>query len=89
MTESSPAVSCQDLGFAYRAGREVLSLEPLVITRGERLFLHGPSGSGKTTLLGLLAGVLTPTRGRVEVLGQNLATSFAACISATSSSSST
>jgi len=72
VTESTSAVSCQDLGFAYRAGREVLSLAPLVIARGERLFLHGPSGSGKTTLLGLLAGVLTPTAGRVEVLGHNL-----------------
>lgn len=73
MTDTAPAVQCLDLGFAYRAGREVLRLDPFVIARGERLFLHGPSGSGKTTLLGLLAGVLTPTAGRVEVLGTNLA----------------
>lgn len=72
MTTLEPAVSCQDLGFAYRTGREVLRLEPLVIARGERLFLHGPSGSGKTTLLGLLAGVLTPTAGQVTVLGADL-----------------
>ncbi|MBX3173879.1 MAG: ATP-binding cassette domain-containing protein [Gemmatimonadaceae bacterium] len=40
--------------------------------RGERLFLHGPSGSGKTTLLGLLAGVLVPSAGRLDVLGEPL-----------------
>lgn len=72
MIESAAAINCVDLGFAYRAGREVLRLEPFAVARGERLFLHGPSGSGKTTLLGLLAGVLTPTAGRVEILGENL-----------------
>ncbi|MEP6590594.1 MAG: ABC transporter ATP-binding protein [Gemmatimonadota bacterium] len=66
------AIDCEDLGFAYRAGREVLSLEPLRVERGERLFLHGPSGSGKTTLLSIIAGVLTPTQGSVRVLGQDL-----------------
>jgi len=74
VSEPAAAVHCVDLGFAYRAGREVLRLDPFTIARGERLFLHGPSGSGKTTLLGLLAGVLTPTAGRVEILGTNIAT---------------
>ncbi|MES2306978.1 MAG: ATP-binding cassette domain-containing protein [Gemmatimonadota bacterium] len=73
MTAVAPAINCVDLGFAYRAGREVLRLDPFVVARGERIFLHGPSGSGKTTLLGLLAGVLAPSSGRVEILGQDLA----------------
>ena len=34
--------------------------------------LYGKSGSGKTTLLNLLAGLDRPTRGRVEVEGQDL-----------------
>ncbi len=34
--------------------------------------LMGPSGSGKTTLLSILSGILTPTAGTVELLGQEI-----------------
>src|SRR5690606_25327554 len=71
---ASPAVALKDVRFAYRAGRDVLDIPALSIARGEHLFLHGPSGSGKTTLLGLLAGVLVPSAGRVEILGSDLGT---------------
>jgi putative ABC transport system ATP-binding protein len=40
------------------------------LLRGERVFLHGQSGSGKSTLLNLLAGVLSPTKGEVQLLEQ-------------------
>jgi putative ABC transport system ATP-binding protein len=40
---------------------------------GERWLLAGPSGSGKTTAIHLLAGVLSPSEGRVTVCGQDLA----------------
>lgn len=70
MTE--PAVALHEVRFAYPGGASVLDIPALHIARGERLFLHGPSGSGKTTLLGLIAGVLAPTAGRVQVLGQEL-----------------
>lgn len=64
-----PAVELSALRFAYRAGRDVLAIERLIIERGETVFLHGASGSGKTTLLGILAGVLQATSGHVKVLG--------------------
>jgi putative ABC transport system ATP-binding protein len=67
-----PAVALRDVRFAYRHGHDVIDIPALEVGRGERLFLHGPSGSGKTTLLGLLAGVLVPRSGTVEVLGTGL-----------------
>ncbi len=66
---TGPAVALRDVRFAYRGGRDVIDIAALDVARGERLFLHGPSGSGKTTLLGLLAGVLAPRSGTIDVLG--------------------
>jgi putative ABC transport system ATP-binding protein len=74
LSTAAPAVALKDVRFAYRAGRDVLDIPALSIARGEHVFLHGPSGSGKTTLLGLLAGVLVPSAGRVEILGSDLGT---------------
>ncbi|BES71785.1 ABC transporter ATP-binding protein [Marinobacter nanhaiticus D15-8W] len=42
----------------------------LTIEKGESVAIVGRSGSGKTTLLGLLAGLDTPSHGRVELDGQ-------------------
>lgn len=69
---TDPAVALHEVRFAYRGGANVLDIPALHVARGERVFLHGPSGSGKTTLLGLIAGVLAPSAGRVQVLGQDL-----------------
>jgi putative ABC transport system ATP-binding protein len=44
----------------------------LSIEAGDFVAILGPSGSGKTTLLGLLAGLDTPSRGSVEIGGNQL-----------------
>lgn len=44
----------------------------LDVNIGEIHLLMGPSGSGKTTFLSILGGILTPTSGRVSLLGQDL-----------------
>jgi branched-chain amino acid transport system ATP-binding protein len=44
----------------------------LQLRRGARHALIGPNGAGKTTLINLLTGVLTPTAGRIELLGEDI-----------------
>jgi putative ABC transport system ATP-binding protein len=51
---------------------EVVSNVSFTIPQGTFLAIVGPSGSGKTTLLGLLAGLDTPTSGRVILDGIEL-----------------
>ena len=41
----------------------------LSINDGERVGIVGPNGSGKTTLLRVMAGILKPTQGNVEIQG--------------------
>ncbi|NJD28077.1 MAG: ABC transporter ATP-binding protein [Chloroflexi bacterium] len=42
----------------------------LRLVRGESLAVIGPNGAGKSTLLQVLAGIMRPTEGRVDVRGK-------------------
>jgi molybdate transport system ATP-binding protein len=52
--------------------REFAVRAALRVAPGERLALFGPSGAGKTTLLEVIAGLVRPCRGRVELGGRVL-----------------
>ncbi len=44
----------------------------LNVVKGARHALIGPNGAGKTTLINQLTGVMAPTSGRVELLGEDI-----------------
>ncbi|MBT5119452.1 MAG: ATP-binding cassette domain-containing protein [Planctomycetes bacterium] len=50
----------------------VLDLPKWDVSAGRRIALRGPSGSGKSTLLNVLAGLLVPESGLVQVAGVKL-----------------
>lgn len=64
-------IALEGVQFGYGA-RRVLDVPRLWIEQGSSVLLRGISGGGKSTLLGLLAGVLLPGEGRVEVAGHAL-----------------
>jgi putative ABC transport system ATP-binding protein len=71
-TSPQIAVSCAGLTKEFIAGdTKTVALRDvdLDVYAGQLTFVAGPSGCGKTTLISIVAGLLQPTRGRIEVLG--------------------
>lgn len=67
---AAPAVSIREVGYRYRSSAApVLEHLRLDVSAGEHLALIGRSGCGKSTLLRLIAGLASPQRGTVAVLG--------------------
>ncbi len=67
----SGAVALKDVFFAYE-NRTILAHFSLDIKKGRSLALVGESGSGKSTVMKLLAGLVHPAAGNVELDGQSL-----------------
>lgn len=59
------------LSFQYNPANH-FEFPDIVLDKGENLLILGESGIGKTTLLHLLAGLLKPASGRIEVGGVDL-----------------
>src|SRR5262245_44958081 len=77
-TSSAPGGTSLDIvamsGVAFVwSGRHAFSLtiSHFILTRRERVLLLGPSGGGKSTFLSLIAGIVTPDEGKLEILGMD------------------
>ncbi|MGB0695235.1 MAG: ABC transporter ATP-binding protein [Rhodospirillaceae bacterium] len=66
-----PAIRVTDLNTHY-GPRQVLFDVSLAVAPGEILVIMGGSGSGKSTLLNHLLGLLHPSSGCVELLGEDI-----------------
>ncbi|WP_455211099.1 ABC transporter ATP-binding protein [Kaarinaea lacus] len=60
-------INVQSLNFRYPGGDFHLSIADFKIAHGEKVAVIGPSGSGKTTLLNLIAGIIRPNIGSIQV----------------------
>jgi ABC-2 type transport system ATP-binding protein len=68
MLGPATATSLEARGVSKRFGeREALRGVDLTAEAGELVAVIGPNGAGKTTLLSILAGIVKPDRGSVEV----------------------
>ncbi|QBM19076.1 putative ABC transporter ATP-binding protein [Marinobacter sp. JH2] len=68
----SLAIETHQLRFRWPKQQTPLTFPDIQLHRGEHLFLRGPSGTGKSTLLSLLAGMMLPEAGAVNLLETNL-----------------
>jgi len=64
---TTTAINVCDLNFAWASGETVLDRCSLSVPKGEFWMLLGTNGSGKSTLLRLLAGLLKPKSGDIEI----------------------
>jgi len=67
-------ISFDNVGVRYGMGDEVLKDLTFQIEKGSFQFLTGPSGAGKTSLLRLFFMSLKPTRGLINIFGNDTAT---------------
>lgn len=67
-------IKLRNLDFRYPGGTFRLRVPALDVRERERVAIVGASGSGKTTMLNLLAGIILPTEGAIEVAARRLST---------------
>lgn len=67
--DGAALIAFEGLGYRYGAAGSGLRFPDFTLRTGGHVLLRGASGSGKSTLLALMAGLLTPTAGRLAMGG--------------------
>jgi putative ABC transport system ATP-binding protein len=71
--QKTHAISIHDVKFYWpKATTPTLNIKEWHIEKGQSVFIYGRSGSGKSTLLNILAGILEPQQGAVNILDENI-----------------
>lgn len=70
-----PAICIQDIRKSFGDFHALKGIN-LEIQQGEFFALLGPNGAGKSTLINLLAGLLRPTSGSLQVMGHDVVTDY-------------
>jgi ABC-2 type transport system ATP-binding protein len=75
-TIETPVIGTRGLGKRYR-GKQALAECTVSVPAGAITGLVGPNGAGKSTFLNLVTGMLAPSQGTIQVLGQAPGTQLA------------
>ena len=69
MKQSEKAIETKNLSISWNK-INVLNKLNFKLDEGEKLAIVGPSGSGKSTILKILAGLILPTEGELQIFGK-------------------
>ena len=77
---ATPAIRTRGLTKRFPGGQLAVQDLDLEVPRGSVYGFLGPNGSGKTTTIRMLLGLVSPTRGEQELLGQRMPAAAAAVL---------
>jgi ABC-2 type transport system ATP-binding protein len=76
----TPVIATRGLTKRFRSGQVAVDHIDLVVPRGAVYGFLGPNGSGKTTTIRMLLGLIRPTEGTIDLLGESMPGSSASAL---------
>jgi zinc transport system ATP-binding protein len=73
VSSKAPLVSVNDVSFNFGITKVLLDVT-FSVSSGDFIAIIGPNGSGKTTLLRIIMGIISPSKGFVQLLGEGIET---------------
>lgn len=70
MATQNTIITLKDIAFGYTTRPNVLKKINFTLSEGDRVGLVGSNGSGKTTLFHIIMGLLKPSGGEINILGE-------------------